>query len=78
MGEEIWRPTQQESAMTGKGGFFLREAWPGSASEPSRAAGGLLSGGRRQREVELTSVFSRIQLIKTAAMAARPAERSDS
>lgn len=32
---------------------------------------------KREGEVELTSVFSPIQLGKTAAMAARPAERSD-
>lgn len=31
-----------------------------------------------QSEAELTSVLSRIQLIKTAAMAVRPAERSGS
>lgn len=56
------------------------EAFLGAARATFPVGLSNLSGGgqlKREGEVELTSVFSPIQLGKTAAMATRPAERSD-
>lgn len=62
MGEEIWRPTQQESAMTGKGGFFSETRGSVLYENLSEPRGGDIKKAMTARGLTYLSIFHQLNL----------------